>query len=460
MSDEQETTTVLPVAEEPDERVKISNEEWFEISTALECHHAVFYKIWQMGKPVFTKEVKTAAVQFDETGDFIYFHFNPKFWKRLSFYGKLFVICHEALHVILNHGIRIRDTGINRQAANSALDVVVNHSLCRGFGFDRKKIDQEIVPIFQEMAVEEGDDPDKAGLCWVDTVFKQRNPLPPDDEMFEFYYNLFERVYGAGYGDASTLDDHDMMGVPSDDWGKVIDKLSEGLTDEEKQPLKPLIDKHFQKKPQDQKNQKAGSGTGGHWVFANVLAVKKKKKWETVIRRWSRKFIRESDRDMEQWARLNRRLVMLPQDMMLPSEMEIEDEEKDKRRIKVYFFLDTSGSCWGLKDRFFAAANSLPEKRFDIRLFCFDTVVKETTLASRKIYGGGGTSFAILEAFIQKEMKNEGTPYPQAVFVITDGYGDTIKPEQPDKWYWFITQGGTQSYIDRDCNFFKLEDYE
>lgn len=461
----------------PRSRMRISREEWFAISASLEEHHAVFYKVWQMGKPHFTDEIDTAAVQFDETGDFVWFHFNPKFWASLDHYNKLFVICHEALHVILNHGIRISDVGrLNRGACNAALDVVVNHSLLRNFGFERDRI------INQEK------------LCWVDTIFKGRKPLPPDDEMYEFYYSLFEKVYGMGMpgdgdgdgeGDNSMgsmpggiVDDHSMMGSgkdgKSDDWGKVIDKLQEGLSDEEKDSLKKMVQKHFQKPDKNSKNQPAGTGTGGQWVFANVAKIKKKKKWETVIKKWSAKYLKESDKEIEQWARLNRRMAMLPRDMFLPSDMEIEEEADEKTRIDVWFFLDTSGSCWGLKDRFFAAAMSLPTERFNIRLFCFDTTVEETTLESKKIYGGGGTSFSILEQAIQKELKEGGgikttkdgkqvqkiRKYPEAVFVITDGYGDRIAPEKPDKWYWFITSGGSRSYIHKDCNFFNLDDFE
>ena len=44
--------------------------------------------------------------------------------------GKLFVICHEMLHIILNHGKRSKNTlSENKIAANMALDIVVNHSL-------------------------------------------------------------------------------------------------------------------------------------------------------------------------------------------------------------------------------------------------------------------------------------------------------------------------------------------
>jgi len=458
----------LDVASSAKYRVRISNEEWFEISRALEPHHAVFYKVWQMGKPVFNEQIDTAAVQFDENGDFIWFHFNPKFWKRLQFKDKLFVICHEALHIVLNHGLRTRDCGPNRRATNVALDVVVNHTLVNSFGFERADIEG-----WQD-------------YCWVDTVFKDKKPLPPENEMYEFYYNLFDRVYGdggmgdgSGDGEPGLVDEHDMMGEGSGDWGKVIDELNEGLSDEEKESLKATVNKHFQKvNPKDaKKNSKAGVGTGGQWVFANVAKVKKKQKWETVIKKWSKKFLLPKDRDEEQWARLHRRMSMLPRDMFLPTEMEVDDSEKEKMRIDVWFFLDTSGSCWGLKDRFFTAALSLPTERFNVRLFCFDTNVQETTLESKKVYGGGGTAFNILEEAIQNEINQSGgtsqpkttadgktvmtiTKYPEAVFVITDGYGTNIKPEKPDKWYWFITEGGIKSHIDRECNFYNLADFE
>lgn len=451
--------------------MKISNEEWQEISLQLENHHAVFYKLWQMGRPNFTEDIDTAAVQFDETGEFVWFHFNPIFWERLSFYGKLFVICHEALHIILNHGLRISNAGINRKACNSALDIVVNSLLATNMGFSRSKIDEEIKPIFKLMAEEEAVKNGKEfkwtpeqekyhGLCWVDTVFRDRKPTPKDGEMFEYYYNLFEKVYGDGgagenEGDGpSTLDDHSHMSDKSDSWDKAIDSLNKELSEDEKSSLKSTINKHFQKP----KNQPAGKGTGT-WHFVDTKKVEKKKKWETIIKKWSIKYYKTKDINKEQWVLLNRRLHMLPRNMFLPSNAEIVEHEAIKDRIKVYFFLDTSGSCIGLKDRFFAAAKSLPPEKFEIRLLCFDVKVVETTLESGKVYGGGGTSFSILEEFIQKEV-NQGEPYPLGVFVITDGEANPIKPEFPENWYWFLTPGGTKRYIDKNCNFFSLQDFE
>ena len=448
------------VAKDLENDVVITSEEWREISLLLESHHAVFYKLWQMGRPNLTSRFETAAVEFDDQGEFVWFHFNPKFWKRLQLKDKLFVICHEALHIILNHGLRTRDLSrINKYAINSALDVVVNHILCRGFGFNRDEID------------------DWQNLCWVDTVFKNKNPLPPDDESFEYYYSLFDKVYGHGFmGDGSssgpsTLDDHSML--DADAFGKIIDKLNEGLSDEEKQSLKEMIEKHSNQGEQNKENTEAGKSSGS-WTFASTKKVKKKKKWETVIKNWSKKHLISKDKNIEQWVRTNRRLVMLPKNLFLPSEMEVDNADQEKTRINVWFFLDTSGSCISYKDRFFQAALSLPEERFDARLFCFDTTVEETTLDSKKVYGGGGTSFSILEKAIQNEINsNEPTKklhdgtivntiskYPEAIFVITDGYGDTIKQQMPQKWHWFLTPGGTASYIDKKCNFYKLSDFE
>lgn len=425
---------------------RITNDEWLDIALSLENYHAVFYKIWQMGKPHFIEDIETAAVQFDETGNFVWFLFNPRFWASLDHYNKLFVICHEALHVILNHGIRTTSIArINKGACNAALDIVVNHNLLRNFGFERKKI------INAEK------------LCWIDTVFKDKNP--PDNEMFEYYYNLFEKVYGDGgrgdgksCGDNSmgsmaggTVDDHSMMG----DTDKAIEELNESLNEEEKASLKDMIDKHHEN---ESKDKKAGTGTG-NWTFANVGKVKKKKKWETVIKKWASKYLKTNEKEIEQWARLNRRLTMLPRDMFLPSDMEIEEIENEKVRIKVFFFLDTSGSCYHLKDRFFTAAMSLPEEKFDIRLFCFDTTVQETTIESKKIYGGGGTAFDIIEKFIQQDIQKNGET-PSGIFIITDGWGNAVKPQQPDKWYWFLTAGGSKQYISKESKVYNLDNFE
>lgn len=395
----------------------IKDKEWLEISYALEGHHAIFYKLWQIGRPDFSKEIDTAAIKFDKEGNYFLFLFNPDFWDFLDFYNKLFVICHECLHIILNHGVRIKDSK-NSLASNQSLDIVVNHLLVEKFHFKRDKIKNW------------------KDFCWVDTVFSNENISIYEN--YEFYFNLFKKQYGDGCPlSLKTVDDHNFENSSKNILNNIQD-----ISDEEKKSLVESL------------GQYAGD-CFGDWSVLSKKFIVKKKKWESVIKKWSLYAVKQSHRDIDQWARLNRRLSMLSKNMFLPSEMEIEDFNKEKNKIEVYFFLDTSGSCWGLKDRFFSAAQSLSEKKFKIHLCCFDTTVQETSLESRKIYGGGGTSYDILEKYLQKMPK-----YPEGVFVITDGYGDNINPKKPQNWHWFLTKYSIKHFIPKKCNIYELSDFE
>lgn len=428
----------------------LTNEEFLLIARDLEIHHAVFAKIWNIGKPRFTDKLPTAAVSFDKEGNHLDFQFNPEFWEKLKPYERNFVICHECLHVILNHGTRLKE--LNKDLGNVAADVVINEMLVSGFGFDRSKLEWV----------------DKNG-CWLDTVFKDHKPPVDKDRSMEYYYNLLkkdmkEQIQKAlAAGNIQIVDDHGgMEGMDPTDLEDVLGEVLEGMNDEEKKSL----DKSFKESnPQEVEecSKEAGTMPGSLEITVKVGFVKKKKKWETVIRRWANRFIRNADRDHEQWARINRRFVGIASSMshmFLPSEMEIDEREEVKKRIKVVFFQDTSGSCSHLAERFFKAAKSLPKERFDVEMYCFDTEVYKTSLESGKLYGFGGTSFSALENYVWNTIcKGELKNYPKAVFVITDGYGDHITPKKPKNWYWFLDPYYTQ-YIDKGCNFFKLADFE
>lgn len=419
--------------------MSLSNQDWLDISRELEDYHSLFYQCWQMGRPTFVEGLGTACVVFNKDGDFLDFQFDPEFWNKLTNYERLFVISHECLHVCLEHGLRTKDaTKNNKEPINYCIDVVVNHLLVNSFGFERDKIS---IP----------------KLCWVDTVFEDHPKLNniPENESYEFYYNLIPTIDISSL-DLSTLDDH---GPLCNGFENVIDKMNEVLSDEEKESLKPLIEKHFK---EDDAKKTAGS-VSGSWTFLKVKKVPPKKKWETIIQSWTRKYMKEVHEENEQWARLHRRLQMLDSNLLLPSEMEEEYFEPDK--LPVFLFIDTSGSCWGMKDRFIQLAMSIPTDKFIVRAFTFDTKTEEVDLITgqakgqARIYGGGGTSFAILEETIQKEVK-EGLDYPQGVFVITDGYGNKVLPEYPERWHWLMTPYNSRSYIDSRSKIYELSQFE
>ena len=462
------------------EIVQMTVDEFFALTHKLEGKHSIFYKLFEIGKPIFTRKLPTAAVNFDrKEAEWVNFLFNPDFWKWLDGdedYSRLFIICHEMLHIILRHGLRTKDCK-NREMANFCLDLVVNHLLIKKFGFSRDKV--------------KGSD----SLVWKDTLFDNNpNYSGPKVELgrtFEYYYNLakkyFPKIEGggrekgkggkgegqSGKGMPQLADNHD--GLSPEECDELIEELNDLLGDNEKNDLKDMINEHCQNdenapdgEPGEGKPGPAGKGTGNIWKFVDVDAkkIKKKKKWETVIQKWARMKMKQEFRDIEQWARINRRLTEVAHTgLMLPSEMEVDDQFMDEDQVEVWFFQDTSGSCSGFRKRFFTAAASLvssPPKlndRFKVRMFCFDTEVYETTLESGKLYGFGGTEFQPIENKIQSIMKQEKIQYPAACFIVTDGMGSYVKPEKPANWYWFLSNN-YKNYIPKESHVFMLKDYE
>jgi predicted metal-dependent peptidase len=433
---------------------KLTNEEFLLIARDLELHHAIFSKIWNVGKPRFTDKIPTACVTFDKEGNHLDFQFNPVFWDSLTPYERNFVICHECLHIMLSHGVRLKE--LNKDFGNIAADVVINEMLLSGFSFDRSKLDWV----------------GKNG-CWMDTVFKDAKVPVEKDRSMEYYYGLLKKDFveqikealqnpNGGEGGFKSIDDHEgIKGMDATDLEDVLGDVLDSMNETEKESL----DRSFKEgnlNETEESSKMAGSMPGNLEIVVKVGNVKKKKKWETVIKKWANTYLKQNDKDHEQWARVNRRFVGIASsmnNMFLPSEMEIEEREEEMKRIKVVFFQDTSGSCSHLAERFFKAAKSLDPKRFEIELYCFDTACYKTSLESGKLYGFGGTSFSILENEVLKICNGNISKYPKAVFVITDGYGDQIYPKKPKNWYWFLSCD-FKSCIPKECNIFKLSDFE
>lgn len=375
----------------------ITAEAFRLLSRRLEDHHALFYVMWQMGRPVMDETIATACVRFNREGDWLEFAFNPEFWNSCTDEDRIFTIAHECLHVMLRHGVRTKDTK-ESERCNVALDLVVNHALVNTFGFVREDLTYW------------------RGFCWVDTVFSE----PVEDNLsFEDY---FKRISPQDVSKFKLVDEHSSWSGDSDG---VVKNVADKLVNQEKESLREVVENHS-----------AGKDSGVIWTFVSVK-VKPKKKWETVIKNWVKKYDRSNFQEIEQWARLNRRYVFLDDSLILPSDMEIEDDSECK--IEVWFFQDTSNSCAEHRTRFFTAAKSLPKDRFDVKMHCFDTKVFETTLESGKLYGFGGTRYSPIEDYIQNHMVQNKTKYPQAVFLITDGWGDFVYPEMPERWHFFLT---------------------
>jgi len=473
--------------------------DFYKISRSLEDFHGVFYQMWDMGYPDLTFEIPTAAVRFDRDGNHIDFMFNPVAWQKLDLYTKAFVIGHECLHVMLNHGIRTKNCPLPK-LANIALDIVVNHMLVNKFGFNRASLDlspfvEGVKDEHEQQVPYKNDRGDDIVLCWIDTVFQSSQGSIKRNKAFEYYYAILEEnvifsedgkgmkikmTYGSGKSEnvgGRVLDDHHFLKDFSDE--EVQDYIAEEinnsrLTEEEKQNFAEKVlnseeGKQSQKSSEEnkeaQKSQNKDGSKGG--VTAGTLAARlkykpnhygivKKRKWETVIKKWCRRHKKE-DALIEQWAKKNRRFSEGMTNLMIPADVEYEG--KDEQRIDVVFYQDFSGSCFHLKDRFFKAAMSLPKDRFNVILKCFDTECHFVDPKDPDLVGGGGTSFAILERDVQIMIK-DGTlkRHPDAIFVITDGYGDLLSPQFPSKWYFFLSEN-VRYCLPKESQILMLEDF-
>lgn len=418
---------------------KLSYEERRAISRMVQKRHGVFYQFWELVAPCWDDTQPTACVGIDKENNNLSFSINKKFWDSCSDYQKEFIVCHEAYHLINQHGSRAN--GQFDEAKNIALDIPINEGLVKYFDFDRSKLDME-------------------DFCWLDKVFPDGEAEP--DRSFEYYYDILKQN-GRLISMPKYCGNHD--GLPKnkqeqDFLNKLIENLDEHSANELKDILKrqQLIEQNSQDKNSTTPDGNGrGEGTAGIIAKIEKRFVPKKKKWETIIRKFTRiKTIK--DLDVHHWITRDRRLAMFPQSFMLPNDLEINDRDKEKKKSSIFVFLDVSGSCWGMKDRFYKAFESIP-KNIAVKLFSFDDVAYELNTKERKIIGGGGTSFTCIEKKIQEVIKRENLLYPQSVFVLTDGMADKVKPEKPKNWIFLLTTD-YQYCIPPESKRFDLREFE
>lgn len=407
-------------------------DEYLELLNGLQNYHGIFYSFWKIGKPYFVdnERTPTAAVIFTHEGQILHIEINKVYWNTLTSLQRHFVISHENIHIIFDHCSRILPLK-NKKRANIAADLVTNHTLVNSFNFSRMLVD-----------------PDNR-YCWVDKYF---DASVDDDLSLEQYYALLSKI---------PDDKLDAIG------GTLVDDHSPPIGKSENKAIKGQIESNMREADKgtlndilkDIEDSKAGSGKGSHtWKFD--FKPPPKKKWETLIKIWEKKTIGMTEVYESDWIKDNRRNSMIiNRDIFLPNYNIYEKKKEKKDKIEVFFFLDLSGSCKQYAEKFYKVSQSLDVKKFNVRLFTFDTEVFEVG-DDRVLYGGGGTRFDIMEIKIQEIMKDEHIKYPHGVFIITDGAGNTVRPEHPENWHWFLTDEKVKHYIPEKSKSYNLKDYE
>ena len=413
----------------------------------LTQYHRLFYGVFSLGNPVFTTEIETAAVAFNESSGKVDFLLNEKFFNNLGKQERLFVLCHEALHIIFSHINRALAQGLDAKLSNIAQDIVINELLVNEFGFIRENLKFPFNP------------------CFVDTVFD--NKTIKDENIikngsFEYYYAKL-LLNKKNLKDVNTVDEHfdesnnkkaegslsEYCAIPKEVAETIANQVASDLSKDE---LDDLIQR-LESTSENRGDFSAGS------VFSITIEKFKKNPWEKIVKNEIASLLKHKRKENESFLQKPRRLVNLAEDMFLPAYLEEDQKENDK--FNIMFFLDSSGSCIGYKNQFFSLAKNIPEDKFNIHLYSFDTSVFKVDIKKLEVKGGGGTSFSILEKKVQSEIINNpkfNKRHPDLVFVLTDGYGNSVNPEKPEKWYWLMT---TNFYtcIPEKSKIIKLNDF-
>jgi hypothetical protein len=435
---------------------KIEYKDYSAIMMELQENHTIFYKMLELGVPKFTTEIDTAAVSFDKEGKCINFLFNPEFWEKSTPYELKFIIAHECLHVLLKHGLRLKNAK-HKKIVNIAADIVINHTLVRDFSFNRNLLSFN----------------DK--LCWVDTIFPNEKNVP-EDKTVEYYYTKIMKTADRNIANMDSIDSHEYLVGISEDEIMGTEQVKQILEDSGKSPqeinedLKQLANVY----------EKLSEGIDEGKTFKMLNAKPQiTHRWEDIIQKWNTKKkpsrlkkMKTKNSEHDCWVRVARRFAFLDTHMILPSTDTSEhvwnhyyDHKENKtgnkekvKDLQLWFFMDVSGSCYGYIDHFYRALKSIDIGIFSIKAFAFDMKIKPIPITSKPIdlEVGGGTCFRIIEDYIS----SNSLKYPEAVFIITDGWGTEVTPQYPDRWYWFLTaENASKRYIHEDSYTYLLKDF-
>lgn len=431
---------------------EFSFEERVDIGNMLSMHHSIFQTFWTIGKPIFTKSISTAAVGFDRHGHVLYLILNPDFWDSLNMINKAFVIAHECLHVVLNHGKRGNEYK-NQKDVNIAQDIVINEMLVSGFGFNKFEIK------------------DWEQFCFVGTVFTSEQIVELGIHTRGSFHYYLELMNKAGVdSQQETIDQHPNGGNLGDldpsiqhyideacqngtEAAEVLkSEADHNLSDKEKYDLA----KKFEEEVKDANSKMAGTIPLGAYITIDPSPKKKKKKWEEIVKKHLRSVIRYESVEKPSWISRDRRSMSLPDELILQGHWS--HDVPVKSRYKLIFFLDSSGSCVSYAKRFVKMLQTIPEDVFDVEAYAFDCQLYPIDLKTGHIRGGGGTYFNILDEKIREVTKTKR--HPDAVFVLSDGDGNKVSPEKPKLWHWILTPGHHTTYIPKESPKHDMKNFD
>lgn len=417
-----------------------------------------------------TTAIDTMAVTLlaDRTSAFLY---NPYFTKALGLQGALFVMMHEARHLLYRHlfneeTLRVdpvfttaTEVGINHDVmvtlnttdlpkvakldkdGNVVLDAKGNPELTPT-GIDPRGVydkyvkdltDQGVTPVSYEDFV-------RTDMSCYTELKRMKNPPKPGQSLQICLHG------GDGTGSGAPGDGDDGEGVPMD--GETADQIgkealrvmmtnavngSERAADE----LRRLADR----------TEDASERTGKLWgdlgigrLRGQTLASRKVDWWKQWVNDQLASRLVEGERLI-----YNKKRGVL--DLLLGHDPMLSHRGREEHRV-VLVAIDTSGSMYSHVIEWLTKLVGHTDG-VEFRWVSFDGVVMPFQ-PGEPVLGGGGTNFANVMDYAEGRTSVNGHTldiHPDAVLMVTDGGAPAIRPAEPDKWIWLITENGDDGWI-------------
>lgn len=393
----------------------------------------------------------TAYVTFNKEGGCTEFVVFKEFWDKLNQVEKAFVLAHEVLHIYLGHGKRWNVVpGYSHKERNHAADLAINEALYSIYHFN------------------EADTPylNSIGIVRMDFFvekYKIEHLRAAIEENNTFEANLLKIPKDENKSEEpdenpeeGQLDDHSPFQEVSEFEQDAIMEEAKRIAEDAGMPVPEESD------TLPRMGQTAGAGAG---CFRTLdMEAVKKKKWESIVIKVTKKLYKECEKEEEDWLPHRRKDDFFKiSGVLLPTDKDLDAKRVVKDKKEIFFFIDTSGSCSDYTERFMKAYLSIPTDVFEVRAFSFDGIVESifsTGKGGYRVHGGGGTNFGAVDKMVNHIVDTEEIEYPSAIFVLTDGYGTPLSPRMPNRWHWMLTANGTKQYIPQESHSYELKNFE
>jgi hypothetical protein len=389
-----------------------TDEQLSLFANKLEDYHRVFGIFWTMSSISFTNDAKycpTAMVYLKGRPRMV---INEPWWNTLTDRDQVFVLVHECLHAMLNHGIRNGRAEVplaSPMQVNQAQDITINEMAESLFGIPRT---------------------DLTGwekYCWISTCFPG-DPTVLPNETYVYYLARLARDnkdLPLMLLDMHGSEDDDGDGEEEDN--PILDELFDALSEEELEAIKRV-------------SKSPGGSLAG---FLERKAVTKKLSIKKLIK--GMRTAKSRMKPLDTFVTRGRRFTSMSDDMLLPN---AHDSKRGHDKFNIALCLDVSGSVVHLRPMFYELRELfLKEKELlEVKSYVFADDIAEITQANQAYNVGGGNSpFQIIESMLTKpDKKTKQKPkYPDCVIVITDGHAGGVHPLHAKRWLWLLTDDGS-----------------